>query len=278
MFISVMNDRRLIPNDKKKNEKIASILDLRRECKGKTVVIIGDIHGCYDELSELLDSIDWSPQTHVLILTGDLIDRGPKIKETLQFATHVSNIYSLMSNHEWKLLRYLKGRPVKTQALTKTLEQCGEAFLREPLFVGWLESLPYIIRWTDDSYVVHAGIRPDRPINRQNKNHCMYIRTWNPRTGSIKNEGVDPWWFEYPYLSNQRRPPYSHHRHQIKVFFGHQRHEKAWVSSWACALDGGVVFGGTLRGYIQDKGTVEVTAKEAYEIEDEASEGSESKS
>ena len=259
-------------------EKIAPILDLRSQCKGKTTVIIGDIHECFDEFSELLDSINWSPQTHVVILTGDLVDRGPKIKECLQFAMTTPNLYSLMSNHEWKLFRYLNGRPVKKHTLAKTIEQCGEPFLRDPLFVGWLQSLPYIIRWSDDSYAVHAGIRPDRPISRQNKDHCMFIRTWNPKTGSIRNEGADPWWFEYPYLSGRRsRQSHHHHHHhhhhrQISIFFGHQRHDKAWVSSWACALDAGVVFGGALRSYVQHKGIVEVNAKKIYERDEDLTE------
>lgn len=51
-------------------EEIAKILDLRTQCKGKKVAIIGDIHGCYDELNVLLDEIDWSPHSHILILTG----------------------------------------------------------------------------------------------------------------------------------------------------------------------------------------------------------------
>jgi hypothetical protein len=86
---------------------IDQILDLRMQCRGKKVAIIGDIQGCYDGLSELLDAIDWSPQSHILILTGDLIDRGPKIKETLMFAMNTPSVYSLMSNHEQKLPRYL---------------------------------------------------------------------------------------------------------------------------------------------------------------------------
>ena len=74
-------------------EGIAEILDLRRQCTGKKVAIIGDIHGCYDELSELLEAINWSPQSHILILTGDLIDRGPKIKETVMFAMNTPSVY-----------------------------------------------------------------------------------------------------------------------------------------------------------------------------------------
>ena len=72
---------------------IDQILDLRMQCRGKKVAIIGDIHGCYDELRELLDAIDWSPQRHILILIGNLIDRGPKIKETLMFAMNTPSVY-----------------------------------------------------------------------------------------------------------------------------------------------------------------------------------------
>jgi hypothetical protein len=85
---------------KPNREEIAPILDLRTQSRGKKVAIIGDVHGCYDELDELLGAIDWSPQSHILILTGDLIDRGPKVKETLMFAMDTPSVYSLMSNHE----------------------------------------------------------------------------------------------------------------------------------------------------------------------------------
>jgi hypothetical protein len=196
----------------------ASILDLRSHCKGKKVTIIGDIHGCYDELDQLLNTIDWSPSNHTLILTGDLIDRGPKIKETLMFAMNTPSVYSVMSNHERKLVRYLQGRQVQTTSLAKTIQQCGEIFLQDPSFLKWLESLPYIVRFADNSYAVHAGIRPDRPINKQLKDHCIYIRTWNPKTKKISNEGMDPWWYEYPYLYSSQR---QHSAASIKIFFGH---------------------------------------------------------
>lgn len=204
---------------------IASILDLRSLCKGKKVTIVGDIHGCYDELDQLLDTIDWSPSDHTLLLTGDLIDCGPKIKETLMFAMNTPSVYSLMSNHELKILRYLQGRQVQTTRLAKTVQQCGKSFLQDPSFLRWLESLPYIVRFADNSYVVHAGIRPDRPINKQQKDHCIYIRTWNPKTKKISNESMDPWWYEYPYLYSSQR---QHSAASIKIFFGHQRQDKAW--------------------------------------------------
>ena len=85
--------------------------------QSQEMAIIGDIHGCYDEVSEFLDTIDWSPYSHIVILRGDLIDRGPKIKETLLFASNTPSVYSLMSNHEWKLPRYLRGHHVQTNSL-----------------------------------------------------------------------------------------------------------------------------------------------------------------
>lgn len=173
---------------------IDQILDLRMQCRGKKVAIIADIQGCCDEVSELLDAIDWSPQSHILILTGDLIDRGPKIKETLMFAMNTPSVYSLMSNHEQKLLRYLRGHHVQTSALVNTIDQCRVAFLRHQSFLKWLESLPWIVRYLDSSYVVHAGLRPDRLINKQERDHCIYIMTWYPKTKRISNEGIDPWW------------------------------------------------------------------------------------
>jgi hypothetical protein len=100
-------------------EDFAQILDLRMQCRGKKVTVIGDIHGCFDELCELLDAIDWSPQSHVLILTGDLIDRGPKIKETLMFAMNTPCVYSLMSNHEKKLLDISEGIKYRLQLLLR---------------------------------------------------------------------------------------------------------------------------------------------------------------
>lgn len=82
----------------------------------------------------------------------------------------------------------------------------------------------------------------------------------------ISYEGIDPWWYEYPYLYATQR---HHSPSSIKIFFGHQRHNKAWVSHWACGLDGGVVFGGTLRASVENKGILEIYAKRVYELDEE---------
>jgi len=62
-------------------ELSASILDLRSHRKGKKVIVVEDIHSCYDELNQLLYIINWSPSNHTILLTGDLLIAGPRSKQ-----------------------------------------------------------------------------------------------------------------------------------------------------------------------------------------------------
>ena len=228
----------------------ASVLDIRKRCTNKTVVIIGDVHGCFDELLMVLDKIGWNQKTHIIIFTGDLIDRGPKIKDALLFAMTTPNVYTLMSNHEYTLLRFLRGNQITIGSLSKTIVQCGELIFDTTLS-DWLESLPYIIRWTDSSFVVHAGIVPFYPIYNQKKTTCIYIRTWNPSTNRMSVEGDEPW---YKFDPVER----------IKIYFGHNVHSYPFVSNWTVAMDGGVVFGDTLRACLDGKEIIEVQSKAKY--------------
>src|SRR5688572_29843906 len=85
--------------------------------------IIGDVHGCYDELRALLDQLGYSvpqghgPLTHPEgrkpIFLGDVVDRGPKIPAVLRLvmeAVGSDAALCVIGNHEWKLVRALKGR------------------------------------------------------------------------------------------------------------------------------------------------------------------------
>ena len=66
---------------------------------------IGDLHGCYDEFMQLLDLIDFDPKLDELLLTGDLIGRGPQPLETLNFVLkHQSCIKAVLGNHDLNFL------------------------------------------------------------------------------------------------------------------------------------------------------------------------------
>jgi serine/threonine protein phosphatase 1 len=67
--------------------------------------IIGDVHGCYDILMELVKQL---PPNSELAFTGDLIDRGPKSSAVIDFVKE-NNHYCVMGNHEDMCLLYHDG-------------------------------------------------------------------------------------------------------------------------------------------------------------------------
>ena len=69
--------------------------------------IIGDVHGCIDELEELVSLLDPTPQDGV-VLVGDVVDRGPASAEVLRFLRELStrtNVTLVRGNHENTHLR-----------------------------------------------------------------------------------------------------------------------------------------------------------------------------
>ena len=71
-------------------------------CAGRTLVI-GDVHGCADELETLIAAFAPGPQDR-LIAAGDLINRGPDSPRVLRIARHHS-ICCVLGNHEQRLLQ-----------------------------------------------------------------------------------------------------------------------------------------------------------------------------
>ena len=102
--------------------------------------IIGDVHGCYDELVELLSALGYQqdgqnrfvpPAGRRAIFVGDLVDRGPKIVEVLTLVMAMvqeGTALCLPGNHDVKLLRKLRGKNVQvTHGLAETLVQLDQA-------------------------------------------------------------------------------------------------------------------------------------------------------
>ncbi|PYY09076.1 MAG: polynucleotide kinase-phosphatase, partial [Acidobacteria bacterium] len=101
--------------------------------------IIGDVHGCFDELLTLFHNLGYSveeiggrvdvkpPDGRKAVFVGDLVDRGPKIPQTLRLAmamVKAGTALCLPGNHDMKLLRKLRGKDVQiTHGLADTLAQ-----------------------------------------------------------------------------------------------------------------------------------------------------------
>ncbi len=141
--------------------------------------IIGDVHGCLDELRELMGLLGYDQNgvyktrhsNRQLIFVGDLVDRGPSSDGVLELLIELydqKRITVLLGNHDEKLRKYLhRGEQTMRagQMLTATLAQLeprGDAFLSR--VKEFLEQLPY--RFAEGNLlVVHGAVLP---INREN--------------------------------------------------------------------------------------------------------------
>jgi protein phosphatase len=212
--------------------------------------LVGDIHGCYDELCDLLDELGWvrtdgerptarHPEGRKLVLVGDLVDRGPDSPAVLELAMNmVEDGVALVvnGNHDSKLLRALGGAQVKrSHGLAETMEQMEkrpEAFReRVKAFLDGLIS-HYVL---DDGKLVvaHAGL-PESLQGRSSgrvREFAMYGET----TGEIDAYGLPvrlDWAREY--------------RGRAAVVHGHVPVVEAEWHNNTLDLDTGCCFGGKL--------------------------------
>ena len=81
--------------------------------------VIGDVQGCYDELIALTNKIKFNPSKDKLIFAGDLVNRGPKSLEVLNFCINNKNsIKAVLGNHDLYLL-YLIEHKKRNKSLKK---------------------------------------------------------------------------------------------------------------------------------------------------------------
>jgi len=70
-------------------------------------IVIGDIHGCYDELIELIEKIELTLEDRV-IAVGDLTVKGPKSREVLELFRRDPRFSSVIGNHDLALVNFWK--------------------------------------------------------------------------------------------------------------------------------------------------------------------------
>ncbi|HIB75529.1 MAG TPA: fructose-bisphosphatase class III, partial [Gammaproteobacteria bacterium] len=86
---------------------------------------IGDVQGCFNELQGLLDEINFDPTEDRLWFVGDLINRGPESRRTLEFIYQIKKSCNLvLGNHDMHFLAIAEGlrRPFKNDTLQELLE------------------------------------------------------------------------------------------------------------------------------------------------------------
>ncbi|MEO0335196.1 MAG: metallophosphoesterase, partial [Pseudomonadota bacterium] len=100
--------------------------------------IVGDIHGCFDELKDLLALAGWSQSRHDLLLLGDVINKGPLSFEALKWVRE-NGISTVVGNHEMRFLEGLRQGKSLSPQMKELADQMG-ADLED--WLQWIDDLP----------------------------------------------------------------------------------------------------------------------------------------
>jgi serine/threonine protein phosphatase 1 len=158
---------------------------------GGRAFVVGDVHGCIDELERLLDALQPARGDTICFL-GDYIDRGPAPKRVIERLLRLRHegptCVFLKGNHEDMFLAFLgaagrHGDVFLSNGGRATLVSYGlsdlppaEVAARLPAahreFLVSLRNFAYLGRF----YCAHAGIRPTRPLDQQTEEDLLWIR------------------------------------------------------------------------------------------------------
>lgn len=120
-------------------------------------IVIGDIHGCYAELVDLLALVG-PTSDDIIISVGDLVDRGPDPARVVDFFRTTPNTVVLTGNHERK---HVRGVFSYAQEITRV--QLGARYADD---VAWMATLPYSLE-LPEAIIVHAALMPGVPLAEQ---------------------------------------------------------------------------------------------------------------
>ncbi len=120
---------------------------------------IGDLQGCYAELLELLNEINFDQSNDVLWFVGDLINRGPRSLECIEFVKSLGDkACTVLGNHELHLLAVANQtrKPHKKDTLNEILNAPNAAELLQ-----WVRHCPLLVNDTELGFtMLHAGLPP----------------------------------------------------------------------------------------------------------------------
>lgn len=224
------------------------------------VFVMSDVHGEFSMMEEMLEK--WNREEEQLIILGDLADRGPNSKATLELAYHlvqVEDAIVIKGNHDDMLEKYLE-EPLRNQGLYymngggKTVASLlGEAVsnrdhqknaqaIKEkyPWLLPFLKSLSYFYEWKDYLFV-HAGVD-------------LTLDDWRDSTER------DFIWIREGFYDQQNNTNKT-------IVFGHSvtanlHRERANYDIWQSGdgligIDGGAVYGGKLHALVLSKAGIE---------------------
>jgi len=125
-------------------------------------LVIGDIHGCWSELQELLDQAGLAEGDEIIAL-GDFVDRGPASPRVLDFFRTRPNARALQGNHERKHVRSSRGEVKAALSQRITRQQLGDAYSAA---LAFFESLSLHLEFPEAN-IAHGYWEPGLPMTEQ---------------------------------------------------------------------------------------------------------------
>ena len=242
--------------------------------------IIGDVHGCCDELEQLLERLGYQaegaeeetsfwqspiythPEGRTALFLGDLVDRGPRVLDTVKLVRNMVQAGSalcILGNYENKLMRRLDGKNVK---LNHGLEQTVAEIEAIPAdsrdhVVGELQAFlkSLISHYVFDGgqlVIAHAGLREE--LQGRGSGYVRSFAMYGETTGEIDEFGLP---VRYQWAAD--------YRGKAAVVYGHVPVVEAeWLNN-TIDIDTGCVFGGKLTALrYPEKALVSVAAAQVY--------------
>lgn len=233
--------------------------------------IVGDIHGCMNELETLIEKLGYRrdekniyahSESRRVVFLGDLVDRGPDSVGVLGLAMNMleaGRAFWVPGNHDDKFYRYLKGNPVKiSHGLAETVQQLealGEIerqALTERYMRHYRRLVDHLVFDRGNLIVAHAGMKAEMQgrSGRRVRNFALYGET----TGEIDEFGL-------PVRLNWA----AEYRGKALVAYGHTPTPEAEFINNTINLDQGCVFGGKLSALrYPEREVVSVPALQKY--------------
>ena len=213
--------------------------------------IIGDIHGCFDELLQLLEKLGYlkdenniyrPPSGRKAIFLGDLVDRGPKSPEVVHFVKGMvdrGNAFCVPGNHDIKFMRAIWGKKVQiTHGLEDSLRQFKAAEESQHdssrIAAEFIDKLVSHYVLDDGKLVVaHAGLKEE--MQGRGSGKVREFALYGETTGETDEFGLP---VRYNWAAD--------YRGRAMVVYGHTPvAEPEWLNR-TINIDTGCVFGGNL--------------------------------
>lgn len=225
----------------------------------KRTIMISDIHGCINQLNQLLSQIYYDPNNDQLILLGDYVDKGPNSKEVVERVIDLMgnhNVIALRGNHDQRLfdLIYTESSIVRSKFIEHGGIQTIQSYCDINTEINE-EQLSMAIETIRSHYKHHLDFLGSLPLYHEDNNHIYVHAGLNPNYTDWKKQPER----DFMYIKDEFIR--SNFEINKKVIFGHTRTidihgvPDIWFSEDKIGIDGGCAYGMQLNCLIFQNGT-----------------------